>query len=386
MHILLVTASLASDMVERWAKLGIVTTVMRQTELIAMLGRLEDRQHISTDVVVFMADLVVTAQMIHAAPEDATIMSSAAVIRELPEQVAMPDGRCWRAIPIVLAVRDNPYLNLTAMEVAFNSPGAENMILLDQTVSPDNDFAANTLKEIVQTYRQDVLRELDNLGFIVAYEAGRYRLGPALRPRPTLAGHYYFGPADRRSNDFVTIDRDLIGIQLEVELFEALLNNAAASESQFQAFFEQYPHFLSVFAVPLPHIQLRDVAGRLLVPDFILKPVVAARRDSRWEVLDLKRPQTPLLAGKASRRRLSHEVQEAVRQLRDYGDYFADPRNGTAVERALGQALRRPKLGVLIGRIASVDVEPLELEQSRLPDVRIVTYDEILEQQKSLLS
>ena len=162
-------------------------------------------------------------------------MSSAAIIRGLPEQVAMPDGRCWRASHRPCRARESVSQS-HRNGIAFNSPGAETMVVLDQRVSADNDFAANALKEIVQKYRQNVLHELDNLGFIVAYEAGRYRLESALRPRSTLARHYYFGPADRRSNDFVTIDRDLIGISLEVELFEALLNNATASESDFQAF------------------------------------------------------------------------------------------------------------------------------------------------------
>jgi hypothetical protein len=184
----------------------------------------------------------------------------------------------------------------------------------------------------------------------------------------------------------VTVDRDLIGIQLEVELLEALLNNPYASEGDYQRFFEEHPHFLSMLAIALPHVQLRDGVGRLLVPDFILKPIVASQRDSRWEILDLKKPDVPLLAGRGSRRRLSYAVQEAIRQLRDYGDYFADPRNSNAVERALGHSLMRPKLGVLIGRMPRSDVEALEIEQARLPDVKIITYDEILEQQKFIVS
>ncbi|HEX7767881.1 MAG TPA: Shedu anti-phage system protein SduA domain-containing protein, partial [Nitrospira sp.] len=240
------------------------------------------------------------------------------------------------------------------------------------------------LKADIRNYRQNVLNELDNLGFIVTYEAGRYRLGPALKPRPDLVGYYYFGPADMRPDRFVTVDRDLVGVQLEVELLEALLNKKDTSEGDFQKFFAEYPHFLSTLAIPMPHVQLRDETGKLLVPDFILKPIVATQRDSRWEVLDLKKPQASLIVGKGSRRRLSHNVQEAIRQLRDYGDYFADPRNGGTVERALGHRLRRPKLGVLIGRMVASELEALEIEQNRLPDVRIITYDEILDQQRAL--
>src|SRR5262249_8923001 len=148
---------------------------------------------------------------------------------------------------------------------------------------------------------------------------------------------------------------------------------------------EQNPHFLSLIAQPLPQVSFRNSAGRLLVPDFILRPIVAAQRDSRWEVLDLKRPQVPLLVGSGARRRISHEVTIAIRQLRDYGDYFGDPRNTAQVQQKLGHPLRRPKLGVLIGRLRVADIEALESEQARTTDVRIITYDEILESQRALL-
>jgi hypothetical protein len=151
-------------------------------------------------------------------------------------------------------------------------------------------------------------------------------------------------------------------------------------------FFEQNPHFLSAVAKPLPHVQFRDPAGRLLVPDFILKPIVASERDSRWDIIDLKRPQASLLVGAGARKRMSHEVAVAIRQLRDYGDYFADPRNATQIEQKLGHRLQRPKLGVLIGRLRGLDVEALESEQHRVNDVRIITYDEILESQRALVT
>ena len=76
----------------------------------------------------------------------------------------------------------------------------------------------------------------------------------------------------------------------------------------------------------------------------------------------------------------------AIRQLRDYGDYFSNPENTNEVARVLGHPLRHPRLGVLIGRLPKGDeIEALELEQARCPGIRIVTYDEILEQQRSVL-
>lgn len=136
----------------------------------------------------------------------------------------------------------------------------------------------------------------------------------------------------------------------------------------------------------MPHVQLSDGTGKVLIPDFVLKPIVAVQRDSNWEVLDLKKPQAKLLAGSAQRVRLSQEVMRAIAQLRDYGDYFKDPSNSATVASTLGHPLRHPKLAVLIGRLPRTDqVEALEQAQAREPDVRIVTYDEIAATQKGLL-
>ena len=131
---------------------------------------------------------------------------------------------------------------------------------------------------------------------------------------------------------------------------------------------------------------MRDGSGRLLIPDFVLKPVVATQRDRNWEVLDLKRPQARLLAGPRNHRRFSQEVTSALTQLLDYGEYFENPTNMEEVERVLGHRLRYPQLAVLIGRLPSgEELSMLDRHQTRAPEVRIVTYDEVLERQKQML-
>ncbi|MEO8383516.1 MAG: hypothetical protein ABI779_27915, partial [Acidobacteriota bacterium] len=89
--------------------------------------------------------------------------------------------------------------------------------------------------------------------------------------------------------------------------------------SELQQFFEQHPHFLSTVAEALPHVRLDDTEGNVLIPDFILKPIVAMERDSRWEVRELKLPTARLLVGKGARQMLSHEVMKAVTQIRSAG-------------------------------------------------------------------
>lgn len=236
-----------------------------------------------------------------------------------------------------------------------------------------------------------MLSELDNLGFLVRYEHGLYRVGPALGQKaPIQEGALYSGFHDKRFESrkaVLTVDRDLYGIQYEVELLEALLNRNETTEVELQRFFEEHPHFLipnQLFRV-LPHVRLMEET-KLLIPDFIVKPVVAAQKDSEWEVLDLKRPNAKLFVGKANRARFSQEVMNAIAQLRDYGDYFRNPQNAISVSTKLGHKLRFPKLAALVGRLQNIDVEALALAQDRERDVRIVTYDEILERQKLIVT
>ena len=138
-------------------------------------------------------------------------------------------------------------------------------------------------------------------------------------------------------------------------------------------------------SLPLPHVRLESHSGPLLIPDFILKPIVAYQRDSNWRILDLKKPGARLLAGPSRHIRLSHEVIQAIAQLRDYGDYFRDPENTDRIAGILGHRLKYPELAVLIGRLRECDLELLDQAQSRERDVRIVTYDEVLQHQRRLV-
>jgi len=318
-----------------------------------------------------------------------SLASAVKVVRELRNldpTCAMSDGRKWNSIPFVLIMSSsefNDYIISEPIEAILTVLHRDPKVNLEE------------IRQAVSEYRARLLDELDNLGLLVRYHHGRYRVGPALTPRDRhVEGQLYYGPADERSGvrgKYFTIDRDVLGIQYEIDLFEALINDPQVTELDIQRFFEENPHFLiSVRLMQvLPQVRLMDKDGKVLIPDFILKPIVAVQRlrDSNWEILDLKHPQAKLLAGPSDHKRFSQEVMQAITQVKDYRDHFEDPTNSAMVENVLGHRLKHPRLGVLIGRMpASADVELLERAQAREPQVRIVTYDEILESQKKLLS
>jgi hypothetical protein len=308
-------------------------------------------------------------------------------ICSLPESCAMADGRQWRAIPIVGLVGKTAYAELFRLREGVLS--LRRQIWLTKmslaTYDNDGDKGSAIIRSAVEDYRLAVLAEFDDMGFIVRYEQGSYKVGPALKAREGLSGRYYFGAADTRLNSFRTVHRESFGIQVEVEQFEALINRNDVCEHELQSFFESHPHFLSIMHTPLSQIRLPCKDGSVLIPDFILKPIVAQQRDSTWEILDLKLPQEKLLAGRGSRARLSSSVVKAIRQLRDYHENLSAREHEGVIEKLLGHKLKYPNLGILIGKLSNTDVESLEREQQHQHGVKLVTYDEILERQRTQL-
>ena len=301
-------------------------------------------------------------------------------IRTLPAHLAMPDGKRWHSIPIILLLEPDLQEHLQdyiAKWVEGVDPIASHA---------ENNYGGDAMKERVAEHRLTMLSELDDVGLAVEYEAGRYRISLALRTRKDLETRNYFGPADRRPGRLITVHRDTFGIQAEIDAFESLINRADLQECKLQNFFENHPHFLSVTQILMAQVRLGSGIDQTLIPDFILKPLSAWQRDSRWKVLELKLPQTKLLTGVGRRARLSAKVIHAIRQLRGYQEYLSDPAHEREVVSALGHPLKYPRLSVVIGRLANTDVSALEREQHYLRDVRIVTYDEIVAEQRSLLA
>lgn len=150
----------------------------------------------------------------------------------------MFDGKKWKSVPIIMIstrfARDDDQAALDFEQ----DDGVPEEGEADIIVAHDgNNYGANVIKKRVEAYREAVLSDLDNMGFMVRYDRGRYNVAPALRSREELESRYYFGPADRRSSDLVTVHRDNFGVQIEVEELEVLINRADVSERELQNFF-----------------------------------------------------------------------------------------------------------------------------------------------------
>jgi hypothetical protein len=179
-------------------------------------------------------------------------------------------------------------------------------------------------------------------------------------------------------------DSEALGLADAIEEFEALVNFNRATESDFQRFFERSPDFILMdeHKKAHPHVILQSDSelGRRLIPDFVLEP---ADRTGLADLLDIKLPSAQVLVLKRSRPRYSAAVMEACAQLREYSDFFEDPRNLESVQAKYGLRAYRPRLFIVIGRKPGVDPLVARRVSDDLPRrITIRTYDDLLERMR----
>jgi len=165
----------------------------------------------------------------------------------------------------------------------------------------------------------------------------------------------------------------------EIGELESLINSKTATEADLQKFFELHPHFLRKWDHRgiHPHVFLTRETDGPLIPDFIL----THKETQEAVVLDLKRAWlgSKLVRTQRNRERFSDMIMEARSQLLTYEDWFEDSGNRQRLKSIVGMEVYRPRLMVVIGR-ASEFQDEIERQRlrDRMPDIEVVTYDDIL--------
>lgn len=203
---------------------------------------------------------------------DSELVRGSYVVRELgalPPLCAMPDGRRWSGLPVLMLVVPRLWCGQAVAPDPNDIEGAVIDVLVDDLIDE------------VGQYHRRLLGEYESNGFLITVDHGRYRVASALKRRTQEVADLYYAPADRRDRSrTITIHRDVDGVSYEIDLFEALINRADVQERELQMFLEAHPHFLvSVFACKaIARPRLQRSGGRWKEPDFILAPIVAERQ------------------------------------------------------------------------------------------------------------
>jgi hypothetical protein len=226
------------------------------------------------------------------------------------------------------------------------------------------------------------------VGILVDYEHGRLRVKWALQKRDLSAeNELYYAPGDRRKlSEYVTVHREVMGIAHDAELFEELINDPKTRERHLHRFLEQNPSFLmdAMQGIPISH-RPRFVKPKGWTPDFVLPSVAATPDGDRTvRVTELKGVHAPVLS-ETLHRGFSHNVMSAINQVRDYDRILreCDAANRDRIVETFGYVPERVRKAVVIGREPrrAEDKEVFERRMAEQPDVRIVSYDEILQAQ-----
>jgi hypothetical protein len=251
------------------------------------------------------------------------------------------------------------------------------------------DLALDSIERCIDRYQDRVLKDFLNLGILLRLERGHIQIGPALKHRhPSAESAYYLAAADRRKNrGWVTIKRDRQGVNEDINALERLLEGNA-SEREMHRFFEQHPAILmqAMGGIPQSH-RPTFTKPKKMQPDYAITPILGPIGTDRPVVLlEMKGPSESILT-KGLHRGFAAKVHHAVDQVRDYNRYLRDPSNKEAITQSLGYVPTDSNLAVLIGRAPrrDSDLETFVLRQAEL-DVKVVTYDEILQVQSNQMS
>jgi len=297
-------------------------------------------------------------------------------VRSLPESCAMRDGRKWRSIPFVILSRPGSY----ELRPDTRENTHAHILMHHHPI-----LSIRQIQGIVEEYQDRVLEDYRNVGIMIRFKNGRAQVAPAMRRRdPGIESEYYYAAGDRRTNTtWVTVKRDNEGLRHDVELFQHLID-AGANETQMHRFFEEHPAILmeARMGIPISH-RPNFAKPKDWKPDFAFSPILGPHNGNTVELMELKGPGERTLSG-GDHRGFSAKVKAAVDQVRDYARCLRDPINFRVIEEAFGYIPKESNLAVLIGRVPANDAERevFERRQSEL-NVKIITYDEILQTQAS---
>lgn len=180
--------------------------------------------------------------------------------------------------------------------------------------------------------------------------------------------------------------RDHEGLRADVELFQRLLD-VNATETQMQGFFEEHPFFLmqARLGIQIPHLRY---ATKRWSPDFAFTSILGPYDIKDIELLEMKGPAEKLLNYHKNHPGFTSTLHRAIDQVRDYGRYITHPANHDRIVKQLGYIPAESRLAVLIGRgyQDGEATEVLERRRTETPDIKIITYDKILQTQVDQLS
>lgn len=303
-------------------------------------------------------------------------------VRAAPEDTTVGSARRLRHLPIVVVTDDKT--SHTADEV--HAIDSAIPVLSRSTVECIDLLSA--VQKRLGAYRHQLMESIQRIGLGFVVENDRFSIAaPSVwhGSHDLVATSHVLASRETASKAYdrllLVTDRWKWG-DVVLTQFEALLNDSRAKEPDYQEFFEANPSFVlrndfdAYWAEPRLAIGKSRNSYR---PDFVVAPPDRSALTA-WGLIDLKRPDVPLLDARAFHRDLSKHVYKVRTQLLDYAqDYFAKPEHADALRAKFGVAPTPRHLVAIIGRRPTQHMQRYLQLLSRVPDVQVRTYDDVLD-------
>lgn len=295
------------------------------------------------------------------------------------------------SLPIVL---HSVHLSKEAIKY-FNVAG-----IIQKPLDENNNSFASDIIDIVKQWRKKIFDDLEVLGVGLDFDFTKANMGYAVRiksEQTNILSKSFLIKQEKLPYQWLS--KDFFEMEFSIEELETLVNHYMELprtklkrdewEEQLQNFFKRNPKFLfqdnylNYWSQPKLNILNSRKSYK---PDFVVQPTTSFELGKNWDVIDLKLPAQEFLQSTQFHQTFTSKFFKCLRQIKNYKGYFMEDENKTNIEKVLGFHPKYPQLTLVVGKrnllFEQQDKIYKELNEFNLSEIYLLTYDEIIENQK----
>jgi len=263
----------------------------------------------------------------------------------------------------------------------------------------DENFL-QTAKDTVMNWRKEIYNDFEILGLGLDYRFDKIDMGYAVRVKSSDTKILSNGFLIKQQGlPYLWIKKDFFELESSIDELDYLVNDylnfsrkeldATRWEDRLQDFFNRNPKFLfqNNFANywSQPKIDIPN-SNRSYKPDFIMEPELHRELSKNWEIMDLKLPIQDFMQKTNFHPTFTSKFLKCLEQVKNYKNFFKDDNNKSSIEKVLNFHPKFPKVTLVVGRrdnlYANQDLLYQKLNDHSFSDIYLMTYDEIIDNQK----
>jgi hypothetical protein len=295
----------------------------------------------------------------------------------------MRTGIRWSEIPIVVLAQNEAIEHVISRDTTLPR-------IVACAISRGWPEVYERIVDVILDFSQELVRQMRELGWELIYRRGRWiRVRPPRMRRKDgwlqeIESQFYDGSADRWIQARSVIERRQLEVAAydrtstleDLAAFAKLIRNPDVKEPALQKLIEQAPYLLrSSHAELIAHADF-GTAPKVdsWYPDVIHHPLFSNRID----ITELKVPQMSLVAKRGKLFYQGHDVTVGITQVQVYGEIAVKATHQSQMEAIFGEPVTVNSRTLVIGMAAGIDPEELARVRSRIDNVNIKAYDEVL--------